>query len=408
MSELFRFLRGNATWLSAGALLTFLSSFGQTFFISIFAGHIREDFGLSHGEWGAIYTAGTGLSAVIMVWAGGLTDRFRARSLAVVILLSLALACVAMSVAQSAAALIAVIFLLRFTGQGMTSHIAVVAMSRWFVAKRGRALSIALMGFSFGEAFLPLIFVALMATFAWRSLWLVAALIAICGLGLVLVLLRRERTPQSAVEGDSSVGMQGRHWSRREAMGHWLFWLMMPVVMGPGAFVTTFFFQQVHFAEVKGWELVALVAFYPAYTGFALLNVFAWGAALDRVGTGRLLPFAYLPIAAAFFVFGSAQSLPVVGLGLALMAVTIGAQATLPLAFWAEYFGTRHIGSIKAAAAAAMVMGSALGPGISGVLIDLGVGIQTFYLAIGVWFVLTTIAVWIGMRRARPLLPRTA
>ena len=78
---LIRFLRDNAPFLAAGALLSFGSSFGQTFFISIFAGEIRAEFGLSHGAWGGIYTLGTTFSALVMIWAGGLTDRFRARRL---------------------------------------------------------------------------------------------------------------------------------------------------------------------------------------------------------------------------------------------------------------------------------------------------------------------------------------
>ena len=94
------FLRDNARWLSAGALLTFLSSFGQTFFISIFAGEIREGFQLSHGQWGGIYTMGTTVSAIVMVWAGGLTDQFRVRSLGAVILGMLMLACLAMALNQ--------------------------------------------------------------------------------------------------------------------------------------------------------------------------------------------------------------------------------------------------------------------------------------------------------------------
>ncbi|WP_336042532.1 MFS transporter [Pseudooceanicola nanhaiensis] len=405
---LLAFLRTNAAWLSAGALLTFLSSFGQTFFISVFAGRIREEFGLGLGDWGLIYTVGTGASAVVMVWSGGLTDRFRARTLAVVVLSMLALACVAMSLATSVVVLTGVIFLLRFTGQGMTSHIAIVAMSRWFVATRGRALSIATMGFALGEAFLPLIFVALLATAEWRMLWLAAAVIVLVGLGVVLLLLRTERTPQSVAETNASTGMEGRHWTRAEALRHWLFWLVVPVISGPPAFVTTFFFHQVYFAEVKGWPLFSQVSLYPAYTLFGLLMVFGWGAALDRTGTGRLLPFAYLPISVAFLIFGTAQSLGVVALGLGFMAVTVGAQSTLPMAFWAEYFGTRHIGSIKAAAAAAMVMGSALGPGVTGVLIDAGIGIQSLYLEIAGWFLISSGAMALGMKRAQALMPRAA
>ena len=91
------FLFRNAPWLAAGALLTLLSSFGQTFFISIFAAEIQSEFGLSHGSWGGIYALGTTASAVVMVWAGGLTDKFRVRTLGPAVLLLLALACLFMA-----------------------------------------------------------------------------------------------------------------------------------------------------------------------------------------------------------------------------------------------------------------------------------------------------------------------
>ena len=67
----FNFLTQNSNWLSAGILMTLLSSFGQTYFISIFANEIRDEFSLSHGEWGAIYTLGTGVSAFLMIWGVG-------------------------------------------------------------------------------------------------------------------------------------------------------------------------------------------------------------------------------------------------------------------------------------------------------------------------------------------------
>ncbi len=203
------FLRENARWLSAGVLLTFLSSFGQTFFISIFAGEIRETFQISHGQWGGIYALGTTASAMVMVWAGGLTDRFRVRRLGAIILMMLMVSCLFMALNPVWWLLPLVIFCLRFTGQGMTSHIAVVAMGRWFIATRGKALSVATLGFAVGEALLPLIFVALMVIYDWRLLWGVAAIIAIAGIPILLVLLREERTPQSMAQSDQALRHAG-------------------------------------------------------------------------------------------------------------------------------------------------------------------------------------------------------
>src|SRR6056297_2588058 len=267
------FLRDNAPWLSTGVLLTFLSSFGQTYFISVFAGEIRGAFGLSHGEWGGIYTLGTTVSAIVMVWAGGLTDRFRVRALAPAILVLMAGACLFMALNPVWWLLPAVIFALRFTGQGMMSHIAVVAMARWFVATRGKALSIATLGFAMGEALLPLIFVSLMLIYDWRLLWGAMGVVALLGIPLLILLLRRERTPQSWAETSQSLGMEARHWTRGQTLRHFLFWFMIPALLGPSAFNTAFFFHQVHFAEVKSVAHVELVAMFPFYTGVSITSM---------------------------------------------------------------------------------------------------------------------------------------
>jgi len=398
------FLRDNAPWLSAGVLLTFLSGFGQTYFISIFAGEIRESFALSHGQWGGIYTLGTSASALVMVWAGGLTDRFRVRALAPVILVMMTGACVFMALNPVWWLLPVVIFSLRFTGQGMMSHIAVVAMARWFVAARGKALSVATLGFAVGEAFLPLIFVSLLLVYDWRMLWLVAAGVAVLGIPLLLLLLRRERTPQSWAQTSQSLGMDERHWTRRQTLGHFLFWFMVPALLGPAAFNTAFFFHQVHFAEVKLISHVELVAMFPIYTGVGIGAMILSGWALDRLGTARLLPFMQIPMIAAFMVFAFAEGPGMLLLGFVFLAMTTGANSTLPNAFWAEFYGTANLGSIKAMAAAIMVFGSAIGPGVTGVAIDLGIGIETQYIFVAGYFVFTTVMMTIGVRRARPLL----
>ena len=108
-----RFIQLNWLFLSAGFLLTVTSSFGQTYFISLFASQIKADFGLTDGEWGGLYTIGTTASAVAMIWAGALTDRFRVRALALAVMILLALACLAMSVIQGWILLVITIFALR-------------------------------------------------------------------------------------------------------------------------------------------------------------------------------------------------------------------------------------------------------------------------------------------------------
>ena len=408
MSAAAAFLRSNAAFLLTGALLTLTSSFGQTFFISVFAGQIMESFSLTDGEWGLIYSAGTTASAVVMVWSGVLTDRFRVRTLGALVLVGLAGACLFMAFNPFAALLPLSIFLLRFTGQGMTSHIAVVAMARWFVASRGKALAVASGGFALGEALLPMIFVWAMTLTDWRNLWIVAALFILSMVPLMQRLLRQERTPQSLAEGDVATGMGGRHWTRGQMLRHPLFWFVLPSVLGPSAFITAMFFQQVHLAEVKGWSHVSLVALFPLYTIIATLFMLVTGWALDRFGTARLMPFYQLPLALGFLVMSQAGGLWAAALGFGLLAMSVGANGTLPSAFWAEFYGTRHLGGIKSIATAAMVLGSAIGPAISGLLIDRGISFPDQMGAISLWFVMASGLLWFGVSTAARTLPRPA
>ncbi len=398
--DLRHYLARNANWLSAGILLTFVSSFGQTFFISVFAGQIRAEFGLSHGAWGGLYSLGTTVSALVMIWAGGLTDIFRVRVLGPAVLVGLAVAALAMALNVWLILLPAVIFLLRLFGQGMSTHIAMVAMARWFTTTRGKALSVASLGYAIGEALLPLIFVAAMAYLDWRWLWGLAVGITVLGIPVLIRLLRRERTPQSLSSEASAAGMQDRHWSRRDALLHPLFWFMAPAILGPSAFITAFFFHQVHLAEIKGWAHIQLVALFPVFTGVSILSMFAAGWALDKWGTARMMPFYQFPMAIGFAVLSLSTSIGGALIGLIFLALTVGANNTLPSAFWAEFYGTRHIGAIKAMAAAVLVLGSAIGPGLTGALIDLGVPLGTQFMWIAGFFVCVCALVKIGIARA--------
>lgn len=401
-----KFLRLNWLFLLAGFLLTFTSSYGQTYFISLFAGEIKADFALSDGQWGGIYTIGTTLSAITMIWAGVLTDRFRVRVLAFWVMMALAAACILMAVNTSWVLLVFVIFALRLTGQGMMSQLGAVAMVRWFEATRGKALSLASMGFAVGQAILPVAFVGLFAVAHWRSLWVLAAGLIILTIPVIMLLLRRERTPQSMADEAQIAGMNGVHWTRAQMLRSGLFFLMIPMVVGPSAWGTALFFQQVHLVEVKGWELVAFVALMPIYTVSSVATTFASGWAIDRFGVSRIVPFQMLPFAVSFAVLAFADTIFMAGVGLVIFGLGQGTQATATSTFWAEYYGTRYIGSIKSVAAALMVFGSAIGPGITGLLIDLGITFPEQMLPISVYYLIAAGLATYGIIRYYPALGR--
>jgi MFS family permease len=87
-----------------------------------------------------------------------------------------------------------------------------------------------------------------------------------------------------------------------------------------------------------------------------------------------------------------------------LSALTTGGSATLTGALWAELFGTRHLGAIKALATAVMVFGTALGPGLTGLVIDAGIDFPAQMTAIGVYFLGAGALAAVALQRAIPRL----
>ena len=404
MRILIEFLRNNAPWLFAGFLLTFSSSFGQTFFIAIFAGDIRQEFGLSNGGWGGVYALATMASAAVMVFVGGLTDRFRVRLIGPFILVSLAVATALMSFSTGIVVLTATIFLLRLMGQGMMGQTAMVAMSRWFVATRGRAISIASLGVALGEALLPLAFVALMGWYDWRTLWLVACAFLLVAALVLFLILKAERTPQALARENTAVGMLDRNWTRMQALRHWLFWLTLPALMGPAAWNTAFFFHQVHFAEAKGWAHFDLVAMFPVFTATGVASMLLTGWLVDRLGSSRLAGVYLLPIAVGYFLIGSTQGIGMAAVALIFMGLSVGAHSIMSAALWAEVYGTENLGRIRAMTGAFMVLGTAIGPGVCGWLIDRGFDLPQQAYGISAYFVVAAVLAAIGGRKAAHLL----
>lgn len=320
----------------------------------------------------------------------------------------LAIACLSMGLIDSWVLLVVVIFVLRLTGQGMMSQLAAVAMSRWFIATRGRAISLSSMGFAAGQAVLPVVFVGLLVNYDWRSLWFIAAGCVLLTIPVIQVLLRQERTPQSMAESTQSLGMGNRHWTRAELLRHPLFYLLIPLVLGPAAWGTALFFQQVHLTEVKGWSLVSFVSLMPVYTISVIACTFLTGSAVDRFGVKWVVPFQMIPFALSFLVLAYADTIFAAGVGLVIFGVGQGMQGTATTAFWAVFYGTKHLGSIKAAAAALMVFGSAIGPGVTGAFIDFGVDFPQQMIPISMFYLSGAALAGLGIWRYQRDLPSAA
>ncbi len=367
-------------WIAGGFLLMMGSGFGQTYFIALHAAELKAAFSLSESAFSALYMAGTLGSAITLIWLGKLADRWPIRWLGLCVIGGLALACVGMSLVNSAIMLGFVFYGLRLFGQGMMTHVALTAMGRWFVKKRGRAVSLAVMGLSAAEAsFPPMAVLVIGLTGDWRLSWQVYCLLLL-GLyaPLFMLCIRRERTPQDdPVSLDDAPPSEQRQWTRAEVLRDPLFYGLLTGVMAPPVLMTGIFFNQTVLVDLKGWDLGWFAGSYWIMSIAFVLSSLLAGRVIDRVHSRVLLPFFLIPLGCGAALLALAQSPEALVLVMALLGMTSGSATTLFGALWPELYGVAHLGTIRAGLSAIMVFGTAAAPLIMGVALDAGVPLTT-------------------------------
>ena len=246
---------------------------------------------------------------------------------------------------------------------------------------------------------MPILIVALMAFVGWQSIWVLAALTSVGAIPLIVNLLRQERAPQSSSDDTVQTGLDNRHWRRIDALRHPLFWLMVPFSIGPSMLITALFFQQVHLAQIKDWSHSAFVSLFPLYSLCAVIFMLLVGIIVDRISARRILAITQLPIAVGFGLIWLADGLALGALGMVMMGIGQGVSACAPIAFWSETYGTKYLGSIKAALTAITVLGSAIGPIITSMLIDRGIDFVAQLPAITLYIVLVWVLSHFAIKR---------
>ncbi len=419
-------IAGNRKLLSFGFALAFFSSFGQTFFIALFSKEIRAEFGLTHGSFGALYSLSTLASGFCMIWLGSAIDRIRLRYYTRAVVVGLVLAAALFGAVRGIVMLGIAIFALRLFGQGLMGHTSMTTMARYFHTTRGKAMSIAALGFPLGEAIFPRVFLSVKNAVGWRTTWAIAAvMLAIVLIPFVEWLLRTTRTPAAQGDGDTkgdtavvaavnpagaqvagpAVTPEGsdrrdrREWTRAEVLRDRRFLLVLPSVLAPPFIGTGIFFHQIFMVESKGWTMGMFASTFAIYAASQLVSSLAAGPFVDRLRASSLLPYYLMPLAAALALL-ALGSHPAIAFGYMLAAgLSGGAMTTITGAYWAEAYGVRHLGAIRSMVMACMVFSTAAAPVMLGRLIDSGSTIEFIALLCLGYVVVASVLASIGRRR---------
>ncbi|MCB0629886.1 MAG: MFS transporter [Saprospiraceae bacterium] len=372
MRTFLQFIRTNRYLLFFGITLTYFSSFGQTFLISLYIPKIEEVFGLSNTALSSLYAIATMASAFSLPWVGRLVDTMPLRRFSTGVLVGLAVACVILSVAIHPVLVMLGFFGLRLFGQGLMSHTSISTMARAFAADRGKAISTATLGHPLGEATLPLLIALGIGAWGWRStLQVSAASLMILVLPFILFLLKSQ--PSDILSPHHLLGTQQQK-SKNPflVMKDRAFWVITPAVFIVGFLNTAIFFYQIKLGNSRSWDPAWVAGSLSVYAVASALSMMGSGPLVDRFTAFRLFPFMLLPYILGVVLLATLQHPLSYPAALVLIAVSNGGGSTIKNALFAEIFGTEIIGAVRSVFTTVIVFSTALGPLCFGLFLDGG------------------------------------
>ena len=368
-----------------GFIFTFFSSFGQSFFLGLFNSSIRETLSITHGQFGSIYASATLLSSFLLIWVGKKIDDINIFRFAFYVTLLLSFSCFFFSKISSIVFLFMAVFLMRFSGQGLMSHTATTTITRYFTKSRGKALSAGWFGLSTAEFILPILIVYLLTIMSWQNVWVFISILILIFLPLSSFFLIRKLDFDTREQVDSNVSKikEIKQWKRIEVVKDYRFYVICLNMLAMPWIATGVFVFQSYIAESKLWGDFVIPQSFMAYAIFSVITLLGSGFLIDKFSSKNLIIFMNIPLLLAAIVLIYFNNPISAFIFLGLIGVSNGLANVLGSSTWAEIYGVKYIGSIKALTTALMVFSTAFGTALFGYMIDIGFLLnQIFYIVI--------------------------
>ncbi|MDA7811560.1 MFS transporter [Candidatus Pelagibacter sp.] len=388
-----------------GFIFTFFSSFGQSYFLGLFNSSIRDALSITHGQFGSIYASATLCSSLLLIWVGKKIDDVNIFKFALFVIILLAFACFFFSKVSSVFLLFIAIFLMRFSGQGMMSHTASTTISRYFTRTRGRALSISWFGLSSAEFIMPVLMVYLLTIIDWQNLWLIFSITVLIILPIASFLLIKNLNLDSREASDQNIKeVEIKQWSRREVIKDYRFYIISLNMLAMPWIFTGFAVFQSFVQTSKGWGPYVIAQSFMSYSILSVLTLFLSGFLIDKFTSRKLLIYMNIPLLFSVVVLYFFDTPITAFLFLGLVGISNGFANILGSSTWAELYGVKYLGSIKALTTALMVFATAFGTALFGLLIDLGFTVGDIALISGFYIFFSLILLFLIRKKLNPII----
>jgi predicted MFS family arabinose efflux permease len=372
--------------------------------LGLFNAPIRNELGITHGQFGNIYATATIFSSLLLIWVGKKIDEYQIIYYSLFVIILLFLSSLFFSFINSIYFLALGIFLMRFSGQGLMSHTSTTTISRFFERSRGKALSTIWFGLSFAEFILPVLVTYLFMIYSWRFVWQGIAVLIILFLPFVVLnTIKKIKLDSREKDLNPTKSFKIRSWRRRDVIKDYRFYIISLNMLAMPWIATGVFVYQSFITDSKMWNIYTIPKAFMVYSIASIITLFFSGFLVDKFTSRKLIPTMNIPLLLAMFVLFYYQSEISAFIFLGLVGISNGLANVLGSSTWAEIYGVKFIGSIKALTTAFMVFSTAFGTAVFGLLIDIGFSIENVALIAGVYILISLVLLLLIMKNLEPI-----
>ena len=293
---------------------------------------------------------------------------------------------------------------MRFAGQGMMSHTATTTISRYFTKSRGKALSTSWFGLSTAEFILPVLIVYLLTITSWQNIWISVSIIVLIFLPITSFILIKNLNLDSREEVKETEHKEKDifQWKRIEVLKDYRFYIICLNMLAMPWIATGVFVYQSFITESKDWGTFVIAQSFMVYSILSVVTLLISGFLIDKFTSRKLLIFMNIPLLLSTLVLIFFDSSMTSFIFLGLIGISNGLANVLGSSTWAEIYGVKHIGSIKALSTALMVFSTAFGTALFGLLIDQGYSIEQIAFVSFVYIFISIILLFFVRNKLNP------
>ena len=140
------------------------------------------------------------------------------------------------------------------------------------------------------------------------------------------------------------------------------------------------------------------------YSITSILTLISSGFLVDKFTSRRLIPYMNIPLLLGLLIIYYFDVRFSAYLFFGLMGISNGLANVLGSSTWAEIYGVRYLGGIKALTTALMVFSTAFGTALFGLFIDNGFSIETISLISILYISFSLLALLVIKSAVKPII----